>query len=246
MITSSTTLDISDNVYIVDPSGDITVTLPSITADGMQYKIKRTDNNSDRVTITGSQTIDGLASIQLFPQNSIEIQSLNNLWYTIDDDNTIPFFVGEPFDVTSSVTGIANTGNVHQFLLPNNITITKASVYISNLFTPDGAGSAGVYSIDGQTRYFTFSYSGSSSGLITSTISPSPVDLKAGMYYIYFLPPGGSDGYRYYCWSTSNFLNPTSEPILVGTIPSSPSTPPATFTPSSIVASANAIAVRFD
>ena len=54
-ITTSTTLDIGFDVYIVDAtSGNITVTLPSITADGLQYKIKRIDNNSNRVTITGS------------------------------------------------------------------------------------------------------------------------------------------------------------------------------------------------
>lgn len=163
-ITTSTTLDIGFDVYIVDAtSGNITVTLPSITADGLQYKIKRIDNNSNRVTITGSQTIDGLVSIQLFPQNSIEIHSIDTVWRTIDN------------------------------------------------------------------------------------ITPS-VDLKAGMYYIFFVPPGGTNGVNFRGYVTSNTLNPTGESILVGSISAFTisGSPPATFDPTIMTPSIEAVAVRFN
>ena len=158
---------------------------------------------------------------------------------------SVPFFVAEPFDVIGSAT-IGNDGRVHQFLLPSNITVTQVSVYISSLVTPDVAWEGGVYSIDGNTRYFTFSQTVGATGLSTSTISPSSVFLQAGMYYVYFVVPNGSNGIGYYAWTTSNQLNPASQYILVGSIAMSPNTPPLTFDPSTITPSAFAVGIRFN
>ena len=157
--------------------------------------------------------------------------------------------MAEPFDVISSSTtiGVSEFGRIHQFLLPNNITIRKASVYVNNVTLPDSTFLAGVYSIDGQTRYFTFGSTVNIVGLYTYNITPS-VDLKAGMYYIFFVPPGGTNGVNFRGYVTSNTLNPTGESILVGSISAFTisGSPPATFDPTIMTPSIEAVAVRFN
>jgi len=87
-ITVTTSLSIIQDVYIVDASGgDITLTLPDITTDGMQYKLKRTDSTrANTVTIEGfapAQTIDGEVSITLSVRSAIEVQSINTVWVSL-------------------------------------------------------------------------------------------------------------------------------------------------------------------
>ena len=84
-ITSNTTLSISQDVYLVDASGNnITITLPNITADGIHYTLQRIDTSSNNVTIAGFnsfQTISGNVSVPLLQNNTIRIQSYSDLWY---------------------------------------------------------------------------------------------------------------------------------------------------------------------
>jgi hypothetical protein len=87
LITTNTTLSTKDDVYIVNASGgSLTITLPLITANGMQYKIKRSDTTpTSTVTIIGTsgQTIDGAVSILLATTTNIELQSLNSVWFVV-------------------------------------------------------------------------------------------------------------------------------------------------------------------
>ena len=93
-ITASSTLSLYDDTHVVDASsGGFTITLPQITTDGMHYKLIRTDNTSNTVTIAGdnvSETIDGQTSITLLPENSIQLVSFgiddgtSGVWYTSD------------------------------------------------------------------------------------------------------------------------------------------------------------------
>jgi hypothetical protein len=87
-ITSNTTLSTLDDVYLVNAtSGPITITLPNITTDGMQYKLKRIDTvTSNIVTVqgfSGGQTLDGLTSVKLYTLTNFEVQSFNTVWYII-------------------------------------------------------------------------------------------------------------------------------------------------------------------
>ena len=82
-ITTSTTLDTGFDVYLVDASGgSITVTLPAIVADGMQYKLHRSDDTANTVTIvpTGGDTIEGTSSAVLQQNTPFEIHSSGNDW----------------------------------------------------------------------------------------------------------------------------------------------------------------------
>lgn len=89
-VTSSTTLSPKDDVIIVNATtANITITLPNILGNGMQYKFKRRDSNTAfTVTIqgfTGAQTIDGLTSITLIVSGSCEVQSIDSVWYRLSN-----------------------------------------------------------------------------------------------------------------------------------------------------------------
>jgi hypothetical protein len=83
-ITTSGTLSTEQDVYIVDASGgNITLTLPDITGDGMNYELRRIDTSINTVDIArgGSDLIDTATSISLNTFSSIKLHSLGNVWY---------------------------------------------------------------------------------------------------------------------------------------------------------------------
>lgn len=85
-ITATGTLDILEEVYLVDATaGNMTITLPDITADGMRYKLIRIDDvPANLITVQGfnvSQTISGAISISLFPNTVEELKSNEDVWY---------------------------------------------------------------------------------------------------------------------------------------------------------------------
>jgi hypothetical protein len=97
-ITASGTLSISEQTYLVDASGgDITITLPNITANGMQYKLVRIDNEilspptpvTTTVTVqgfNGSQTINGETNVGILVGKVLDVQSYNDVWYLGNTD----------------------------------------------------------------------------------------------------------------------------------------------------------------
>jgi len=114
-ITGTTTLDTLIDVVIVDAtSGSFTITLPSITTDGMQYKFKRTDSvTANTVTIEGdvpAETIDGLVSITLAPETAIEVQSLDTVWISLLDSCLSSFPVQKVTTLMRTAVDITLTG----------------------------------------------------------------------------------------------------------------------------------------
>jgi hypothetical protein len=89
LITSSTTLSTYYNAYLVTPSADTTVTLPSVTSTGVSFKIRRGGANFGiKVTIatSGSDVIyyDGInnTTYPLNPLNYVElIYNGNGTWF---------------------------------------------------------------------------------------------------------------------------------------------------------------------
>ena len=62
LITTSSVLDANFNVFLINASGNITVTCPNITANGQNFTVKRIDKTNNQVLIQGyaqSQTIEG-------------------------------------------------------------------------------------------------------------------------------------------------------------------------------------------
>ena len=90
-INTSTTLSTKNDVYIIDASGgNIIITLPLITANGMFYNLKRIDADTTKtVTIQGTsgQLIDGISTFTLNVTSICEIQSYNLQWYITSKSN---------------------------------------------------------------------------------------------------------------------------------------------------------------
>ena len=85
-ITADSTITTSNDLVFADSTaGQITVTLPSaISNGGVNFTIKKTDSSSNSVIISGSETIDGQASVSLFYQNeSLTVTSNNSVWFII-------------------------------------------------------------------------------------------------------------------------------------------------------------------
>lgn len=88
--TADYTLSATDHTVLIDAnSADRTLTLPAAsTSVGRIYVIKRTDQGIDTVTITrsGSDTIDGQATVTVNGGDSITLQSAgNNSWIIIGE-----------------------------------------------------------------------------------------------------------------------------------------------------------------
>lgn len=100
VITESTILDGLHNVYLVNATGPtaIDITLPSTGgSDGINYEIVREDISSCIVTLHAPggniiiQNIGGIigstGTINLVPQTSLKIRSLNNQWYIVSNSS---------------------------------------------------------------------------------------------------------------------------------------------------------------
>ena len=87
-VNTNTNIDDGYDTYIVDASaGNITLTLPNITADGYFFTIKRIDtNDSNTVTLvgTGGQEIDDLASILVTIGMNVTVNSINGEWRSVN------------------------------------------------------------------------------------------------------------------------------------------------------------------
>lgn len=103
-ITSDTTLSVLNDFYLVNAvGGNLTITLPPITTNGVDYRLNRIDTSLNSVTVsaTGANMIiqnlgvtgttgDGLTgNYSLWPQINAEFTSCNNNWYITNSSSTI-------------------------------------------------------------------------------------------------------------------------------------------------------------
>lgn len=163
-ITANTTLTTKDDVVLVDASGgSITITLPNILSDGMQYKLKRTDaTTSSTVTIqgTGGQTIDGSTTVTLIPGGFSDIQSYNSAWYRVTDVNTgsggtplfTTAFVQNNGTASIPFTGLGNQLICSIFYSGSNLKAINAIVFtVSRTGGNNPTGTIGLYTQAGAT-----------------------------------------------------------------------------------------------
>lgn len=133
-ITASATLSLKYDVYLVSAaSGSVTITLPNIVSDGIQYKIKRTDGvTANTVTVqgTGGQLIDGVATYTLIPLTIFEVQSYNNAWYIVANSSV----TRSEFKTLFTAAFIQNNGTP-------NVTFagTSASQIVCSFYYPGSA-----------------------------------------------------------------------------------------------------------
>lgn len=135
IITTNTVLSTSQDTYLVDASSNnITITLPLITTEGIYYKIIRIDISTNIVIIQGSvpnliteNTSLSSASINLFIQKSIELQSNSNTWY-ITSNNTLVNF-GSEYQYVQSPNVFQTTSTTFQPTITLNTPIIPAGRY---------------------------------------------------------------------------------------------------------------------
>lgn len=193
-ITSNTTLSTEVNVYLIDASAPatITITLPNIAADGINYQLIRIDNNTNgQVTIQGfnpSQTIDDVTSIRLRPNIVFSLESFGidagsgAVWRTSNEpfnsNSSFPLALrfdnstGAPFS-TSSTTYVNVASFVYRGVTVDN-PITSILAIVST------SGGFFIFQPFGQVRVIDFT-NGSAviaeSAIFPPSSSPTIIDL---------------------------------------------------------------------
>jgi len=83
-VTADFTATADDNIIVVDASSNsVTVTLPTaVGMEGLMYTIKCVDD-TNTVTVSGSETIDGETSQTLNQWDGMKIISNNDVWLII-------------------------------------------------------------------------------------------------------------------------------------------------------------------
>jgi hypothetical protein len=87
-INASATLSDEYNVYLVNCTSSLTITIPNLSVDGFNWIIKRIDSTGNTCTLASVQTINGVASITIPPQSNVTIVNYIGKFYTINGDNT--------------------------------------------------------------------------------------------------------------------------------------------------------------
>ena len=150
-INTDTLMNLGFDTYLVNASSNsITLTLPTIISNGIQFIIRRIDINlSNTVTITGQsgELIDSNTLILLKPNNNIRINSFNNAWYTVVGNSK-----GSEIDIAfNQITG---TQTSRPYVLISNSTYTSLGFFKykgSNYYGINPILLEVVYSIDSDT-----------------------------------------------------------------------------------------------
>jgi hypothetical protein len=113
-ISSDTTVTDFNNVYLVDATkGSLTITLPLIVCDGMNYNFTREDTTSNAVTIVAEDpnTIyqNTLVSGAVLLMTSIIMQSYQDNWYTTFNTYAMNIMCNRPLFSTSFTSSEGRT-----------------------------------------------------------------------------------------------------------------------------------------
>lgn len=109
LISSNTVLNNSYDNYIVDATQqNISITLPVITSDGMNYLFNRIDPSPNSVIISGPNLINGATSGYDLSMGVLAIESYNNVWYIYIYNEGLISGQLFPFSLTAEV--LATTG----------------------------------------------------------------------------------------------------------------------------------------
>lgn len=113
-VTADVTVSDLNSVYLVDAAkGNITITLPRITCDGMNYEFTRKDISKNTITLvaTPPNTIYQNTSVAgtVLLMNSINMQSYQDNWYTTFDTYPNNVLNNRPLFSTAFVTSNSST-----------------------------------------------------------------------------------------------------------------------------------------
>ena len=92
ILTGTSTIEPGYDTYFIDSTaGAMTVTLPTISAEGENYRLKRVDitNNEVTVTGTGGETIDGLVSLPLRVVDELNVVAVDDSWESMSNEGVL-------------------------------------------------------------------------------------------------------------------------------------------------------------
>lgn len=116
-ITVDTNLNPAYLVYLIDPTaGNITVTLPPLTNDGLTFVLKRIVANSNTVTVAtpDAKPIDGSSTLTILNGTGVTLTSKGNNWYSVSSVQPyVPFtgFSAQKYDASGTVIGTETTAD---------------------------------------------------------------------------------------------------------------------------------------
>ncbi len=199
LLTETTALTIDSNVFAIDATaGAMTVTLPDIVSDGLNYKLIRIDSSSNIVTVdtVNSQLIDGVSSVILFGNSMMEFASLNGAWIKICNSSLLrsgpksiysTAFVGSVSGLLQFTASLLSSQFICSIPYTGSLQdpITKFSVVVSNALG-NPVGNIYFKNVSGGSTIATIPYSSvSSTNNVLSTTSianlptgPSVIDMS--------------------------------------------------------------------
>lgn len=139
LLTASTSIDVNDRVFIVEPLANMTITLPVINCDGIRFLFERIDNDS-LITVNVTRTapnnivLTSTSTVTTYAMNTrsiFEIISNGTDWYTSELTSNITSGSG------SYISGTCTANNSNPYVVatcvgPAALQITQIS-WISNL-----------------------------------------------------------------------------------------------------------------
>jgi hypothetical protein len=145
-------LDTDYNTIIYNATGgNITAKLPAFSnvGSGVYFKLKRIDTTSNTVSVSSvnpsTETIDGNASINFYPNDRYGLILYNGLWYTVDSP---PYQIGNtgPTGSTgiagptgpSGPNAIASTTGLGSVSVSTGLSVTSSGA-LSVVYGPTGA-----------------------------------------------------------------------------------------------------------
>ena len=105
-ITVDTNLNPAYLVYLIDPTaGNITVTLPPLTNDGLTFVLKRIVANNNTVTVAtpDAKPIDGSSTLTILNGTGVTLTSKGNDWYSVS--SVQPYVPFEGFSAYNYASG---------------------------------------------------------------------------------------------------------------------------------------------
>lgn len=152
-------------------------------------------------------------------------------------------YCGDAGQSQSAMGGVNTTAYLGMVEVPFAITVNKISFKIGSSITTTGTVDITVYTEDGQTQKIAVTTATITSGVdenLVCTTAVSSVALAAGNYYVMFnLNSTANIDLPFYTNAGATLIGGivASEPVFNGSLVITASTPPATFTPSSITSS---------
>lgn len=161
-------------------------------------------------------------------------------WPSVLTSVPYPNYPHSGASVNRTAGNVNTQGNLGLFVIPFWITVNKVIVRC-NTVSVAGSIKLLLYSEDGQTQIFSVTTASIAAGGQVITSLGAPVAVSAWNYYFFWMADGTADltlsSYGSVATVWGAISNVTWEPVTTGIITGlTASTPPATFTPSSITA----------